>query len=148
MTGAHCAWKLLKESSRTRSRSRENADSPKIAIRRAFWKKWKLKVEWRPLVYHSQEHSSAREGNPGRKLRREPQDLGLAVGLCSRHQYQNWGSVTPRLGSREKLDHAWDWVGQSWFYNSSTWEAEAREGQSQASLGCMKPHLKQTGLER
>lgn len=66
LAGALCAWKLLKESSRTRSRSRENSDSPKIAIRRAFWKKWKLKIEWRPLVYHSQEHSSAREGRKPR----------------------------------------------------------------------------------
>lgn len=39
LIGAHCAWKLLKERSRTRFRSRENVDSPKIAIRRAFWKK-------------------------------------------------------------------------------------------------------------
>lgn len=52
------------------------------------------------------------------------------------------------LGSRKMLDHAWGSIGQSWFYNSSTWEAEAREGQSQASLGYMRPHLKQTGLER
>lgn len=84
LTEVDCAWKLLKECSRTRSRSREKADFPKTAIRRAFRKKWKLRLEWRPHIHHSQEHSPAKEGSPDREAQKGTPRPMLSVGLSLR----------------------------------------------------------------